>query len=207
MSRCVLFFSQLAVQMGPWPFRWDQQRWGRPGQGEQGGWIRWCHDNGWVAFASMVLADSWSPSSLVLRTSCKLQVYPHPRPPTNVISKFSKFDRNKFKWFLNSCLWSTYIYIDLIASLTAPGKDVIGASEGDTHLVDSSPGTPALFDKRCALALSFVDTIFLLHHVKPSFLSLGKIDSSSILNSLCVNSTFILRVKHAFEVRWRVWNV
>ena len=60
-----------------------------------------------------------------------------------------------------------------------------------------------------AFRLHFVDTIFLLHHVKPSFLSLGKIDSSSILNSLCVcvNSTFMLRVKHAFEVRWRVWNV
>ena len=49
-------------------------------------------------------------------------------------------------------IYSSYIYIELIASLGAYVKDVIYASEGDSHSVESaplsSPTTPALSKKK-----------------------------------------------------------
>ena len=57
-------------------------------------------------------------------------------------------------------IYSSYIYIELIASLGAYVKDVIYASEGDSHSVESaplsSPTTPALSKKKDARLLFLV---------------------------------------------------
>ena len=69
-------------------------------------------------------------------------------------------------------IYSSYIYIELIASLGAYVKDVIYASEGDSHSVESaplsSPTTPALSKKRTPACSSLLDTIFLLPHENPA---------------------------------------